>query len=225
MTVRYEFALKSLTPLLLHADDVEKADELEAWRKDPRNKSKSKAGDDRSPPWTWLTYLYFTEDGKHLSIPAENLTKTLSIAGASVKMVKNTTFKKAVMSTIFPEEDQFILHAAGKPLSAKEFMTISEMEDFKDQADAVRKIPGCRLFLKRAVIGQSKHVRVRLRLDDWSIRGHLAMQNDSISADVLKELFTLAGRFSGLCDWRPSSKSSPGRFGMFTLAELKKLKE
>ena len=224
MAVRYEFSLKGTTPLLLHADDVEKADALEAWRKDPRNKSKSKAGDDRSPPWTWWTYCYQTDDEKFLSIPAANLSKTLSIAGSSIKMGKQATYKKAVMSSISPEEDHFILHAGGSPLSADKFRDIAEMEEFKHQADAVREMPGCSLFLKRAVVGQKKHVRVRLKVEAWSIRGTLLMLNDSISTDVLKELFTLAGRYSGLGDWRPSSPKSPGRFGMFT-AELKKLKE
>jgi hypothetical protein len=34
----YDFHLKGITSLLMHADSIEGADELDKWRKDPRNK-------------------------------------------------------------------------------------------------------------------------------------------------------------------------------------------
>jgi len=46
--MEYKFKLTGATPLLVHADDVEKADLLKAWRKNPENKNLSVPGDDRS---------------------------------------------------------------------------------------------------------------------------------------------------------------------------------
>lgn len=219
---RYEFTLKGISPLLIHADDVEQADRLEEWRKNPKNKSKSKAGDDRSPPWTWTTYLY--TDDKHLVLPAECIMTTLRNAGASLKMQRTTSYKKAVVSSLQIDEPKLALYADGKLLMAEQFDTISKMEEFREQADAVREIPGCRLLLKRAKLGKAKHVRVRLHVENWSLSGHIVMVDQTISDDILRQVFSLAGRFSGLGDWRPSSPMAPGRYGMFT-ADLKKLKD
>jgi len=65
------FELKGITPLLMHRDDVEAADEVKAWRADPKNKNISVPGDDRSPAWTWQIYCY--SDGVHLAYPQENI--------------------------------------------------------------------------------------------------------------------------------------------------------
>jgi hypothetical protein len=78
----YEFVLKCLSPILTHNDDVMASDELAAWRKDPKNKSVSVPGDDRSPPWTWMTYLY--HDGVRLAMPQDNIMCALRHAGAKV---------------------------------------------------------------------------------------------------------------------------------------------
>jgi hypothetical protein len=47
----YEVTMTGTQPLLLHADDIEWADRMSAWKDDPANKKTSKAGDDRSPAW------------------------------------------------------------------------------------------------------------------------------------------------------------------------------
>ena len=44
----------------------------------------------------------------------------------------------------------------------------------------------------------------------------------AITAEVLGQMFYMAGRMAGLMDWRPSSPKSPGSYGMYT-AKLKKL--
>jgi len=83
---------------------------------------------------------------------------------------------------------------------------------FDKQSDSVRKL-GFRLFLKRAKIGTSKHVRVRPRFDSWSVRGEIETLAPELTFEVVSQLFQLAGRV-GLCDWRPGCKT-PGPFGMF----------
>lgn len=41
-----EFELTSLSPLLMHANDIKAQDKLIAWRKDSKNKALSVASDD-----------------------------------------------------------------------------------------------------------------------------------------------------------------------------------
>jgi len=69
MIKRYRFELTGFMPLLMHADNIEGSDELTEWRKLPANKGLSVPGDDRSPGWTWQTYLY--HDGEHVVMPAD----------------------------------------------------------------------------------------------------------------------------------------------------------
>ena len=45
------------------------------------------------------------------------------------------------------------------------------------------------------------------------------MIDDQITTDVLRSILEYAGRYKGLGDWRPSSKT-PGPYGTFT-AEIK----
>jgi len=61
---QYQVTLKGLTPLLMHSDNLAFSERVTAWQKAPENKANSKAGDDRSPAWTWIGYLY--HDGKHV---------------------------------------------------------------------------------------------------------------------------------------------------------------
>jgi hypothetical protein len=76
------------------------------------------------------------------------------------------------------------------------------------------KALGFSLYLKRARIGQSKHIRVRPRFESWSATGELVVVDDQITEAVLTDILEVAGKYKGLGDWRPSSKT-PGTFGMF----------
>ena len=55
---RYELTFKGLNPLIQHNDNLTFAEAIKAWRDDPANAALSINGDDRSPPWTWIGYLY-----------------------------------------------------------------------------------------------------------------------------------------------------------------------
>ena len=88
----YDFVLTGVSPLLMHWDNLEGSDRLEEWRKVPENKKNSKAGDDRTPPWTWKNYVY--NDGQHVVLPEDSLRACLMKAGAAVPTGKGkTTFK------------------------------------------------------------------------------------------------------------------------------------
>lgn len=214
----YDFTLTGLTPLLLHSDDVELADELGHWRKAPENKNLSKPGDDRSPPWTWKTYCY--SDGETIGVPADNLMVSLRQAGAAIIIKGNTTFKSVTQSGLMIDQIHIPILVDGKVVSAKKIEKIEG--EFSKHASEAKKL-GFSLFVKRARVGQSKHIRVRPRFEQWELRGRIETTVEEITTVILQQLFDIAGKYKGLCDWRPSSKSSPGPFGRFQ-AKLEEVK-
>ena len=80
---------------------------------------------------------------------------------------------------------------------------------------------GFSLFVKRARIGQSKHIRVRPRFDNWAAQGELLVTDEQITENILRDILEMAGKYKGLGDWRPSSKT-PGFYGTFN-AEVKRV--
>lgn len=213
--MKVAFELTGEMPLLMHQDDVEASDMLTEWRKAPENKNVSRAGDDRSPGWTWQTYLY--SDGAHITVPSQNLAVCLRQAGAQMILKKQKTFKEISQSGMLILGEYMDFFTGGKQIKIADVEPLRELP-FEAQANAVRDL-GFRLFTKRARIGQSKHIRVRPRFDAWSIKGELQVLVPDITFDNLETMFGLAGRV-GLCDWRPGCKT-PGPYGMF-VAKLKK---
>lgn len=213
----YQFTLTGTTSLFIHADNVLASDELVKWRKDPANKSISVAGDDRSPAWTWQTYLY--DDGKHVAMLADAIMVALRFAGAKMTMKKQESFKSATQSGILINETH--LPVIG-PKGAVPIGSIDQMrtKSFDEMLAGVEKL-GFALDVRRAVVGTSKHVRVRPRFDVWSLKGTLEVTEQAITPEILSQLFEIAGSRSGIGDWRPSAKKS-GPYGRFT-AELKQV--
>lgn len=208
----YKFRLTGIMPLLMHADDVEAADSLEAWRKAPENKNMSKAGDDRTPAWTWQTYLY--SDGTSVTIPSQNLMVAIRQAGTQMILKKQKTFKEISQSGLLIPTEFLSFTVGGKPITMAS-MDALHGKPFPDQADGVRAL-GFRLFVKRARVRSSKHIRVRPRFDTWQVSGTIQILVPEIKEENLVQLFTLAGRV-GLGDWRPGCRT-PGPYGMFETA-------
>jgi len=67
----YRVKITGTQPLLMHADDIEWADQMERWKLDKDNKKNSKAGDDRTPAHRWIGSLYRNEAGE-VVLPNEN---------------------------------------------------------------------------------------------------------------------------------------------------------
>jgi hypothetical protein len=214
----YEFVLTGISPILFHADDIEMNDELRAWRDDPANRPRFTPGDDRTPAWTWHTYLY--SDGEYLAVPGENLMTGLRQAGAQVPMKGAKTFKSATQSGLLIL-DEFCEFRGPEGQIPMEAVAALQHLPFKEQADAVQEW-GAKLFCKRAKVGQAKHLRVRLRFEDWTIRGKIKALNPAITDKVLDQFFAIYGSDVGCLDWRPSSPRSPGPYGRCA-AKLKKV--
>jgi len=204
------FTLTGITPLLMHADNVEAASTLDVWRKDKKNKNMSVKGDDRSPPWTWQTYLYIDDEG-FIAMPADNVMVAIRQAGTQIILRGQKTFKEITQSGLLIPRDNLEFTNAGRRIEVADFVANRDA-DFaahkKMAADA-----GFDLLVKRAKVGQAKHVRVRPIFRSWKVSGEVQILADEITIDRLRELFEIAGSV-GLCDWRPGCKT-PGTYGQF----------
>lgn len=206
--------IKGLTPLLMHADNIEWADMMEEWRKDPSNKAMSKAGDDRTPPFRWIGSL--NTDGQIVTIPSEYIMRCLMEGGAQVPTGKGKkTFKAQSQSGLLCPEFHWPLHINGSGAT----INMSDINDLKTKAHFVEHVEGARklgfsLFVKRVRVGQSKHIRVRPRFEQWSTEGRIVIMDEAITVKILRQILELAGRYKGLGNWRPGSPT-PGQFGMF----------
>ena len=207
------FTLTGEMPLLMHRDYIEGADRLAEWRGDPQNKNHSSKGDDRSPPWTWHSYLY--HDGRHVTIPTDNLMSALLVGAVNVILRKQKTYKEMSQSAILIESEH-LRFEYGPDRRQLDLAAINDLQDlpFSEQAAACRRL-GFSLFCKRVRIGQAKHIRVRPKFDQWHASGRLSVHHADLPFDRLQLIFHHAGR-AGLCDWRPSSPKRPGPYGMFS---------
>jgi hypothetical protein len=211
MGYRVKFELVGDMPLLMHRDNIREGTKLQAWRKDRKNKNQSTPGDDRSPAWTWATYLY--EDGEVVTMPQENVMRALMTGGSQVILKGQKTYKELSQSAVFMASEHLRFeYGDGKQLTVAQVEAMKELT-FEESEAACEQL-GFKLFCKRAKIGAAKHVRVRPRFDKWKVLGELTVNSQDLPFDRLKEIFDIAG-FAGLCDWRPSSKT-PGPYGMFT---------
>lgn len=212
----YRVTITGTQPLLMHADDIEWADEMERWKLDKDHKKLSKAGDDRTPAHRWIGSLYRDEAGE-VVMPTENLMRCLMEGGAMVLVPggrSGKTFKAQTQSGIMPRALGWPLLVSGKRIDGKPIEALLGEKDFSVHKETVETL-GFSLFVKRARIGASKHVRVRPRFDSWQASGDLVVVDEQITEAVLTDIFEMAGTYKGLGDWRPSSKT-PGTFGMFT---------
>lgn len=213
----YRVTLTGTTPLIHHYDNIAWADAMERWKNDPHNKKSSKAGDDRTPAFRWLGSLY--HNGTVVAIPADNIARVLMEGGALVPVPggrNGKTFKAQSQSGLQIVDLYWPLLVRNKPIPVAPLLALQEESDFATQVERVRAA-GFELFVKRAKIGASKHVRVRPYFSEWQASGAVAVIDDQITKEVLVDILTYAGKYKGLGDWRPSSPKAPGPFGRFTV--------
>lgn len=219
---RYQVTITGKTPILFHHDDVEWADRMEDWKNNPANKKGSKAGDDRSPAWRWIGSLY--HDGRRICLPSDNIMRAIMEGGAMVPVPggKNgKTFKSQTQSGITsPDAHWPILLDDGATIAIDAVHALMAEDSFPAHKAACQEL-GFSLFVKRAKVGTSKHIRVRPRIDAWRAVGQLVVFDQQISEAVLRDILAYAGQYKGLGDWRPGGKT-PGPYGMFT-AEVKRI--
>ena len=70
----------------------------------------------------------------------------------------------------------------------------------------------------------SKHVRVRPMFRKWNIVTQIDVldpEESGITKEILQKILDCSGKFCGLCDWRPSSRT-PGSYGKF-ISEIEEI--
>ena len=218
---RYAVRIEGKSPMLQHSDNLSWAEQITKWRKDPANKKFSTKGDDRSPAFSWLGSLYF--DKGLVVCPSDNLMTCIREGGARCpKPVGRGTWKQDSQSGIMVNEIGWpIVLGNGQTIKQADVETLMGEKDFSAHEAKVKEL-GFELFVKRARIGQSKHVRVRPRFDQWSCEGTLTVLNEAITTEILEDILVNGGCYAGLCDWRPSSPCAPGQFGVF-IPTIKKI--
>jgi len=218
---QYQVTITGKTDLLMHQDNIDWADHMKAWETNPENKKNSKAGDDRTPAWRWIGSTY--NDGEYVVIPSGNLMRSLMEGGAMVPVPggrSGKTFKAQTQSGMMCVEPFWRLTTHdGRQIKWAEIERLKDINDFAAQRHEAEKL-GFELFVKRARVGQNKHVRVRpLFRKGWTITGSIMVWDEQITANVLNDILKYAGDFKGLGDWRPGGRT-PGSYGMF-LAKIK----
>ena len=212
---RYSITITGRSPLLMHADNIEWADAMEEWKLNPENKKLSRAGDDRTPPHRWLGSLY--HDGEVVAMPADNLMRCLMEGGAMVLVPggrSGKTFKAQTQSGCMVAESFWPLLLDGEPIAVAPLLDLETEPSFAVHQKAAAAA-GFSLFIKRAKIGSSKHVRVRPRFDRWALQGTLGVWDEQLTLQVLADIMRCAGEYKGLGDWRPSGRT-PGPHGRFS---------
>lgn len=227
MPITIKFRIVGRTPILMHNDDVEWAgivDEERGLARSAREKKGHKVvkGDDRDPAWTWIGYCY--NDGGNVAIPVPNMHAAVIYAATKIPKKPRGSYKADAAALVTFGEPYLKLLVRGKTISWKKIEDLQAEPRFDLHKKASADM-GFRLDVRRAKIGASKHVRVRPRFESWSAEGTVILSPGAISAErqasdrgdapSLKEIFAMAGRYSGLCDWRPGSPSKPGPYGTF----------
>jgi hypothetical protein len=214
----YRVQLESVTPLLMHRDNLEFKTLVERWQRDPANRDKSIPGDDRSPAWNWIGSLY--HDGKAVALPTDCVMASCMGAGTEVKAPRGRKSLKAQTQSGMAFAEPFLAFTVngGQAIDMKALESLHRDEDFEQHLLRVREL-GFALDIRRARIGTSKHVRVRPVFDTWHAAGTLNVWDDTLTQDVLETVLYLAGDKYGLLEWRPSGRR-PGPFGRFR-AEIK----
>jgi hypothetical protein len=211
---RYQITLKGLTPLLMHNDNLTFSEKVKAWQQAPENKQLSVSGDDRTPAWVWIGYLY--HDGRNVGVNSDNIMTMLREGGAKVINKGKETYKKQTQSGIMLDQQQFDLYVGGQLIGIESIKPLIGNTNFNEHLDLAESL-GFELLVKRAKIGKAKHVRVRPMFREWEVRGSLTVLDSELSGltqPILETILSQSGALCGLCDWRPSSPSS-GTFGKF----------
>jgi hypothetical protein len=216
----YEVEIKGITALIMHWDNIEWADRMELWQRDPENKKNSKAGDDRTPAFRWLGCVY--NDGEFVAMPYENIGRCLMEGGAQVPTGRGQkTFKAQTQSGMRMNDPFAPLTVRGGRIRMADVLAMEDVPDFKDHLQLAREL-GFTLMVKRAQVGRAKHIRVRPRFDDWVLKFGLSVWDDAITPEVLAQILHYSGRYKGLGDWRPGGKT-PGPWGTFETVSVKQV--
>jgi len=140
--------------------------------------------------------MYRDKDGK-IAIPSINLLSSLRKAATDYKVPGKArkTFRDLIFSGVQFASAYIPLNCNGtKPEKAWE------------------------IDLQPVNIQRAKIIRARPRFDEWSLSFQMEIVDDLIQPKVLQDMLESAGRFIGLCDYRPL-------FGLFKVDKFEVVEE
>ena len=155
---------------------------------------KSRSGEKVDPREEAEKYLYRDDEGK-ICVPALNVKASIREAAKDYKVPGKgrKTFKDYVKAGIIVEPEMIPLKTPnGDPEKA------------------------WKVDIRPVVVQRSRIMRARPRFDQWELEFYVKILDPIITPEDLKKFIEDAGRFKGLCDFRPE-------FGLFSVAEFRKV--
>lgn len=144
-----------------------------------------------------LQKIYRTPDseGGEIYQPSEHIWRAIIEAGKKIKM---KGAGKSTYSKIF-----------GSMLSVEPDVLVHKNQEYE-------------IYKKLVVIPSTKGrvMRYRPMIKDWKLR-FFVLAEDEIQGATVKEALEIAGKYSGIGDWRPEKK---GVFGKFQVTSFKEVK-
>lgn len=204
---KFKVKMTGLTPLLMHFDNIEAQDAEHA-----QGKSGGRAGDDRTPPDRWKSYLYLDEN--EVVMPSQNVLAALLKVGGGISIGGKKTLKAASQGVLF--DTVYLPFRTGASLKPVKRADVEDIDGtFDEQRAAVQPLGfGIQVAPVRMPTG-TRHIRTRPMFSIWTVEGTFTIGDADLTLPRLKELFTVAGIKAGLGDWRPGSPKKPGPYGRF----------
>lgn len=183
----YEIEIESCSPLLMHGSQSVGMEEVNMKKKG----GTALAGDSTE----WKKTIYY-DDNVGVYLPATNVEASLIEAAKQFKITGRATATKFFKSGVFMMDDMLPFYVNGKQ--------ITDLDDIRVDKRTVKN-PATRM----------RNTRYRAIFQQWSSRFRVMINaDDYITKDLLANVFTYAGMYVGVCDYRP-------RFGRFILKSIK----
>ena len=189
--VRVEITCVGLSPLLMNKVDPETLEALRTKKKKSKNAARPETPRDEAEP-----KVYLTNDGTPY-VPTENLLACLIEAGKYVRLDGKrqvSTAKSTTLPGFLSLEDPWL------PLFVVKTGEVPAWE--------VDMRPG------RNPNGGEMVCLVRPRFDQWGFKVTALVDLAEITLQLVRDLFDVAGKRVGLCDFRPQRKGPFGRFAI-----------
>lgn len=188
--MNYTVTIKGITPYMQHRMDDTKLAEWEVRRKKIIEREGLNTEDEKT-----AAYHSFIDDDGNYFLPADHIRMALINAGGFVKSKVGNARKSmknivAAMFTVTPEQIGF------------------PKFDSVDVRSAVNKNVKARVIVKRPKWKEGWRATFTLLVDD-----------DTITAETIKDLFSYAGRYVGIGSYRPTNN---GFFGRFEVEKIQK---
>lgn len=153
--------------------------------------TKGKRGDKHDPQEEAEAALYKDNEG-NIVMPSLNILASLKKAGTDYKVPGKgkKTFKNYIYAGVGIEPFEIPL-----------------LTDGKDPCEAWE------IDLRPVVVNRSRITRSRPKFAKWALEFVIEILDPIIQPETLKEILESAGRYQGLCDFRPM-------FGLFKVAEF-----